>query len=98
MTEKIRNSITITCEDADFDTATNIEIYLRQGDLFFQYAPSAVDKHELAVVIPKADAMKLQPGTCRMQFAFTDGEDSPRASAVQKLSVTELLKEAGYGV
>ena len=98
MIERIRNSITITCDDANFSTATGIEVYLRQGELFFQYTPIVASEHVLVVVIPKADAMQLTPGNCHMQFAFTDANDNPQASNVQRLSVTELLKEAGYGV
>jgi len=96
MKNKIQNQLHISCEDADLTTASNIEFYLRQGTLFKQYSPTVVSDHEMLVVIPREDAMKLKYGTTELQFAFTDAGGNPRASEVERIPVGRLLKEAGY--
>ena len=97
MIEKMRNAVIITCDNADFQQASDIEVYVRQYDLFFQYTPTVTNAHTLVVQIPKSDAMQLTPGGCQMQFAFTDGNGNPNASEIKNLSVADFLKEAGYG-
>lgn len=97
MIEKMRNAIIITCDNVDFQTATDIEVYVRQYDLFFQYTPSVQSAHTIVVQIPKEDAMKLNAGGCQMQFAFTDGNGNPNASEIKTISVVDFLKEVGYG-
>ena len=97
MIEKMRNCLVITCEEADFSVATDIEVYVQQYDKFFQYTPSVQDAHTLTIQVPKSDAMLLTPGICQMQFALTDANGNPCASEIRRITVADFLKEAGYG-
>lgn len=35
MRQRIRNYITIFCPDVDFENSTDIEVYIKQGDVFW---------------------------------------------------------------
>jgi hypothetical protein len=96
MHEKIENSLTITCEDADLTKLSNIEFYVRQLNFFGCYTPTVVSPNEMLVVIPFEDAMKMVNGKAKLQFAFTDENGTPDASEVLEVQVGDLLKEAGY--
>lgn len=97
MREKIKNQLLITCTDVDLMEIGNVEFYIKQGNTFLQYTPNVISASEMLVTIPLSDAMQLNPGSVRLQFAFTDRNGSPRATEVVRLTVSELLKEAGYG-
>ena len=96
MRKRIENNLCITCEDIDLAKATNIEFYVRQGDLFFQYLPVVTSSSQMNVKIPFDDAMKLSDANVKLQFALVDGDGNPRASAIVTEPVRDLLKEVGY--
>lgn len=97
MRQKIENELTITCQDVDFTTSTDIEIYVRQEDLFLQYAPATVaDEHTIKVIVPFADAMKLTTAPVSVQWALTDSSGKPVAPDPVTVPVGIFLKEAGY--
>lgn len=96
MIQKVKNVVDIRCDDVDFLTAENMEVYVSQGAQKFSYELIAVESHLAQFCIPKADAMKLCPGTARLQFAVTvDGEAI--VSNINSVSVDELLWGDGYG-
>ena len=96
MRQLIANDIIITVQGVDLTTVTNLEFYVRQGSLFFQYVPTVIDEGTMAVEMPFSDAKKLSKGSCSIQFAWTDSDEKPHAVDPKTLSVGELLKEAGY--
>jgi hypothetical protein len=96
MDRRIRNTLSITCDDLDLTTISNIEFYVRQAGLFFQYEPEVKSANEMVVVVPFADAMKLRLGDVQLQFAYTDSEGIPGKSEIREMPVGELLKESGY--
>lgn len=97
MREKIANALSIEVEGADVASASKLEFYVRQGRLFFQYAPSVVDETHLLVQIPFEDAMQLKSGqSALLQLALTDSGGNRQAADVVSVPVRDLLKEAGY--
>ncbi len=96
MREKIRNCLKIKCDDIDLTTLTNIEFYVRQMKFFATYAPTVLSQNEMLVVIPFEDAMQLNRGEVRLQFAFTNEDGTPDASEIVVKQVDDLLKEVGY--
>lgn len=97
MRVKIENRVLITCEGVDLTTLTDIEVYIRQGYLFFQYTPEVHSASEMVVTMPFDDAKQLRPFPVRVQFAFTDETGRPDASDIVTIGVEDLLKEDGYG-
>lgn len=97
MREKIRNTLTITCDSVDLTAVTNIEFYVRQAKFFGCYTPTVVSPNAMVVVIPLEDAKKLRTGEVKLQFAFTDANGNPDATNVVTKTVGEFLKEVGYG-
>ena len=96
--QRIRNVLTITCQDVNFLSASNIEVYVKQDGFFATYTPTVLDATTMAVSIPLADAKKLNAKHfVKVQFALTNTNGDPLASNVLELSVREFLKEAGYG-
>lgn len=97
MREKIRNALSVEVTGADLTKATKLQFWIKQGALFFEYAPQVVDQTHLLVIIPFADAMQLDPGkSARLQLALTDADGNPQAADIVSQPVKELLKEAGY--
>ena len=98
MLQKIKNTLHICVEGADLTGAKNPELYIRQGivGMFRTYVPQILSSNEILVEIPYEDAMKLRPGTCALQLAWTDASGNPRASSPTNVSVGAFLKEAGY--
>lgn len=97
MRRNIENRLTITVADVDLTTARKIELYLRQGSLFFQYAPEVQSRDTLFWTIPLADAHRLRAGgSVQVQLALTDGDGNPLASEIVSVAVDDLLKEEGY--
>lgn len=94
--QKIKNQLTIACDDVDFTTSTSIEVYVKQGSLFFQYTPTVVDAHHMTVDVPLADAMKLAVLPVSLQWALTDANSLPVSVDPIWLTCGEFLKEAGY--
>lgn len=96
MREKIQNTLKITCNSVDLTTLKNIEFYVKQRHFFGCYTPFVVNESEMSVTIPFSDAKKLEPGTVKLQFAFTTADGVPDASDVVEMEVDEFLKEVGY--
>lgn len=96
MRHRIENSLQITCEDVDLTTISNIEFYVRQPGFFREYRPEVVSAKEMLVHIPFEDAMELRPSDAMLQFAYTDSNGVPRATEIEEIPVSALLKEAGY--
>lgn len=96
MRQRIKNTVYITVDGVDLTTLTNIEFYVRQVDLFFQYTPEIIDAHNMTVTIPKEDADKLCCSCVKLQFAFTDANGNDDASEPVIVTVEELLKGEGY--
>ena len=97
MRRNIENRLTITVADVDLTKARKIELYLRQGTLFFQYAPEVQSSDTLFWTIPLADAHRLRAGgSVQVQLALTDGGGNPLASEIASVAVDDLLKAEGY--
>ena len=96
MRKRIRNALHITCDDVDMTTVSDIEFYVRQIRFFRQYTPEVLSPREMLVEIPFEDAMELESGNVRLQFAFTDADGNPRATEIETWPTCDLLKEAGY--
>lgn len=95
--QRMKNRLVLSCEDVDLTSVSDIEVYLEQDDLFFQYTPEVLSPSTMAITIPLSDAVQLETGTVSMQFAFTDASGLPWASEIIYSTVSELLKEDGYG-
>ena len=101
MIQRMLNYVTINLPDLDLTTVTDIEVTFKQrtSRIELNYGAdniSVSDAHTLKVVVPKADAMKLEDTPVQGQIMFTI-EGVPMATKVFTLSVDELLKEEGYG-
>lgn len=96
MKRRMKNYLWISCDDVDLTTVTNIEFYLKQDGLFFQYTPEVLSASEMIVEIPVEDALKLSASDVKLQFAYTDESGTPRATEIERICVGDLLKEAGY--
>lgn len=92
----MKNIVHIKCIGADLTTLSNIEVYMTQDNLFFQYVPTVLSAEEMTFVVPIEDAMKLKKTPVKLQFAFQYADGTPDASRLAMCSVDELLKEAGY--
>ena len=57
--QRIRNVLTITCQDVNFLSASNIEVYVKQDGFFASYVPTVLDATSVSVTIPLADAKRL---------------------------------------
>lgn len=97
MIRGIKNTLTIRVKDATLTSATDIEFYLRQGTLFYQYTPTVIDDERLVVIVPREDTEKMLRGRILCQLVFTDKDGNNRASRPKVCEVECLLKEDGYG-
>lgn len=96
MRQRIENRILITCEDLDLSTLTDLEVYIEQGERFFQYVPQVLSPHTLLVIMPVEDSKRLTTNTVKIQMAYTDAAGVPDATGIATVPVTALLKESGY--
>lgn len=101
MIQRMLNYVTINIPDLDLITVTDVEVTFKQktSGIELTYTGDSVlvsDKHAIRVMVPKADAMKLDHTPVQGQVMFTI-EGIPMATKVFTLSVDELLKEEGYG-
>lgn len=96
MIQNVTNYLLCEVEGIDLTTVINIEFYVRQGHLFFQYTPEVLSEDTMAVVIPMRHARSLKAGTVDLQFAFTDEYSNAWSSSVVTVEVERFLKEAGY--
>ncbi len=97
MRQKIQNTFVVEVEGVDLKTVSNIEFYLRQKSVFFQYTPIVTESNEMMVTVPKKDADLLNANMpVRLQFAYTDENGNPQASDPTEVNVGVLLKDGGY--
>ena len=101
MIQKMKNIITISVPNVDLTQVSNIEVTFSQSisKSEFTYSGASVtvsEAHKLTVTMPKADAMKLLPGTIDGQIMYTNGA-TPGATVPFTAQVYKLLKETGYG-
>jgi hypothetical protein len=98
MRQKIENNLYVEVNGANMAGCTNLEFYVKQDNLFFQYTPVVQGDGIVTVTVPYDDAMKLRKAPVKVQLAFTDENGLPVSSAPVELTVGEFLKEAGYGI
>lgn len=98
ITRKIENVLMVNIDNINLLTAQNIEFYVKQGNLFFEYTPKVISENEMLVTIPYDDAMKLNTGDISMQCAFTDANGNALCTGIIKTTANGFLKEAGYNV
>lgn len=97
MRQKIKNTLAVEVEGVDLTTIHNIEFYIRQGDVFFEYEPTVLNSSEMIVTVPKENADALRSDmVCSLQFAYTDTDGNHIASEIVKDYVDRLLKSEGY--
>lgn len=96
MRQRIENTLSISVEGVDLTTVSNIEFYVKQNGVFFEYSPVVTDASTMLVTITKEDADRLSTSGVSLQFAYTDSAGKPYASEILKISVAELLKREGY--
>ena len=96
MKNRIQNQLHIQCSGTNLMEDSNIELYIKQGSLLFQYIPRVIDETSMLVVIPFEDAIQLKQGKVLVQLAFMDKYKNPIASEITRVEVTSLLKENGY--
>ena len=96
MRQKIENNLLVEVNGTSLNGSSNLEFYIKQGSLFFQYTPVVRDDGSMTVKIPYEDSMKLREGFVTVQLAFVDETGTPRSSDPSKIPVGEFLKVAGY--
>ena len=96
MRQKIENTLCVEVEGVDLNGCTDIEFYVKQDKLFFQYKPIVCNSSVMTVIVPYEDAMKLRKAPVKVQVAFKDETGRPDSSAPRELPVGEFLKETGY--
>lgn len=95
MREKIKNLLQIEVSGVDLTALQNIEFYIKQNGNLLQYKPTVISASEMVVTVPFEDAMRLKEGAALLQFAFIEN-GTPRASDIERVNVSDLLKTAGY--
>ena len=94
--QKVKNTLSITVDGAEFLTARNIEFYVKQRSTFFQYTPEVISDTQIMVTIPYEDAMKLSDHDVYLQLAYTDSNGNVVVTEKSVCPVSAFLKEAGY--
>lgn len=94
--QKVKNTLSITVDGAEFLKARNIEFYVKQRSTFFQYTPEVISDTQIMVTIPYEDAMKLSDHDVYLQLAYTDQNGNVVVTEKKTYSVSVFLKEAGY--
>ena len=97
MRQRIENKIKLDVDGFNMTTASNILVFLRQDDIFYEYTPKVIDGTTLTFVITYEEAMALKSDRkAQLQIAFTDSSGNKHASGVVNVTVDVLIKEAGY--
>lgn len=98
MREKIENNLIIDVEGAgDLSTATDLLVWIRQGQTRLTYTPTVLSPENILVKIPFSDAMTLNSyNPAEVQLVGTDADGNPFASEPVKERVGRLLSEEGY--
>ena len=102
MFQRMRGAVTVNVSGVNLTTVSDIEVKLIQEstgvDMLFTGDQVAVGNDTaLMVVIPKETAMELDVSPLRGQVMFTKPDGFPDATRPFKVSVSELIKEDGYG-
>lgn len=102
MFQRMRGVIPIEVDGVDMTTVTDIEVKLIQEDtgvdlLFTGSQVTVASSSTVQVEIPKATAMQLDVAPLRGQVMFTYSDGIPDATKPFTVSVSELIKEDGYG-
>lgn len=102
MFQRMRSAVSITVNDVDMLTVTDVEVKLIQEDtgvemLFTGSDVAIADASTVSVVIPKDIGMQLEVAPIRGQIMFTRDNGYPDATSPFTISVSELIKEEGYG-
>jgi hypothetical protein len=98
----MKNAVTINVPEINLSAVSDIEVTFTQksSGIELDYDGDAIEvlnDHQLAVIIPKEDAMQLDDKSVRGQVMFTPSTGIPDATKIFTVTVDELLKEAGYG-
>ena len=102
MFQRMRNNVPINVPDIDLTAVSDIQVTFEQksSGVELSYSGDSVEvisEHQLAVIMPKEDAMLLDSKNIRGQVMFTPISGFPDATDIFTVSVAELLKEDGYG-
>lgn len=98
----MKNQVTINVPDVDLYSVSGIEVTFDQksSGSEFTYSEDSVEvvgEHTLIVVVPKEDAMQFDNKNVRGQVMFVRSTGFPDATEIFTTTVSELLKEDGYG-
>lgn len=101
MRQRMKNKVVISLDDVQLDAVSDVEVTFDQkmSGVELSYKGDQIEilsESELAVIIPKEDAMKLLDKPIRYQAMYME-DGFPKATKIYKMPVDELLKDDGYG-
>lgn len=101
MRQRMKNKVVISLDDVQLDAVSDVEVTFDQkmSGVELSYKGDQIEilsESELAVIIPKEDAMKLLDKPIRYQVMYME-DGFPEATKIYKMPVDELLKDDGYG-
>lgn len=98
MREKIENKILIKVNGApDLTQATQVVVWVRQGENLWEYTPIILGADELMVEASYEDCCGLVGGIqAQIQVVGTDDKGNDFASDPKGVPVGKMLKEEGY--
>lgn len=102
MFQRMANRVILPVKDFDMTVVSDIEVCFEQRstetELVYKDESVYVEsEHEVAVLMPKEDAMLLDDHPVRWQVMFIGQDGYPNATKVKQMPVNELLKDDGYG-
>lgn len=101
MIQRMKNKVAISLDDVQLDAVSDVEVTFDQkmSGVELSYKGDQIEilsESELAVIIPKEDAMKLLDKPIRYQVMYME-DGFPKATKIYRMPVDELLKDDGYG-
>ena len=101
MRQRMKNKVVISLDDVQLDAVSDVEVTFDQkmSGVELSYKGDQIEilsESELAVIIPKEDAMKLLDKPIRYQVMYME-DGFPKATKIYRMPVDELLKDDGYG-
>ena len=101
MIQRMKNKVVISLDDVQLDAVSDVEVTFDQkmSGVELSYKGDQIEilsESELAVIIPKEDAMKLLDKPIRYQVMYME-DGFPKATKIYRMPVDELLKDDGYG-
>ena len=101
MIQRMKNKVVISLDDVQLDAVSDVEVTFDQkmSGVELTYKGDQIEilsESELAVIIPKEDAMKLLDKPIRYQVMYME-DGFPKATKIYRMPVDELLKDDGYG-